>query len=372
MKKVLLFVFCCFLLVSCHDNKKTITTFHETINSKALAKQTVNELVESISYLPLDTCEKGLVSGIDKIRIEGNEIYVGDFHTSKIVVYHQSGKHLYTIDNKGQGPQEYTGIKSFAVDSKYIYIIDNWTSKLIVYNRMDGTFVKQMKMKFVAWDIETLSNGDLIFAFAPINGGELSKQQPPYRLIVTDTMLQVKHTILEYSDNESDVLGQRIYFSRDADDILYGSYSFDGFSIINPDSLPKLHYVQLELDNSLTKQSSVHLHEISEYEYLTEVPFKCGNNIYLSMNNNKRIRKGIYNHHTKQIYFNSKTDGNNALIPIVGSEKEYLIGYLNDYDDYKKMVNVGFKKGEDIVENTLSKHGFVLVLYKLNPKPSMN
>lgn len=371
MKTISIFIFCCFLLVSCHDNRQSIITFHETINSKTLAKQTVNELVESISYLPLDTCEKGMVSGIDKIRIEGNEIYIGDFHTSKIAVFHKSGKHLYTIDNKGKGPQEYTSIKSFAMDSKYIYIIDNWTAKLIIYNRMDGSFVKQMKMKFIAWDIETLSNGDLIFAFAPISGGKLSKQQPPYRLFVTDTILQVKHTILKYSDKEHDALGQRSYFSRDANNIIFGSYAFDGFSIINPDSLPKLHYVQLKMDNSLTKQSSVHSHEIPEYQYITEVPFKCGKNLYLSLNKNKRIRNGIYNQHTKQLYFNSKTDGNNALIPIVGSENGHLIGYLDDYDNYKKMVNVGFKKGEDKVERTLDKHGFVLVFYKLNPTPCL-
>lgn len=63
---------------------------------------------------------------------------------------------------------------------------------------------------------------------------------------------------------------------------------------------------------------------------------------------------------------------NNDLMPIAGSEKGHQIGYLNDYDNYQKMVNVGFKKGEDNFEKTLGKHGFVLVFYRLNSKPSMN
>ena len=99
-------------------------------------------------------------------------IYIGDFHTNQIYIFDLSGKHLFNINYIGQGPKEYTEIKSFAVDTHNIYIIDNRLRKLFVYNRLNGSFVESLKMPFVAWDIETLNDGDFIFTFIPMNGGK--------------------------------------------------------------------------------------------------------------------------------------------------------------------------------------------------------
>ena len=50
-------------------------------------------------------------------------------------------------------------------------------------------------------------------------------------------------------------------------------------------------------------------------------------------------------------------------MPVIGSEKEHLIGHLNDYDIYQRMVNAGFNRGGNLVEETLKKQGDVLVFY---------
>lgn len=50
-------------------------------------------------------------------------------------------------------------------------------------------------------------------------------------------------------------------------------------------------------------------------------------------------------------------------MPIIGSRETYFIGHLADYDIYQKMVNLGFNKGSELMEETLKKQGDVLVFY---------
>ena len=363
MNRFLTLLISAFLLVSCNKPKETNINFHDTIDYHSVSKSTINELVDSISFLPLEIKEESTVGNIDKICIVDSLIYIGDFHTNQIYIFDLSGKHLFNINYIGQGPKEYTEIKSFAVDTHNIYIIDNRLRKLFVYNRLNGSFVESLKMPFVAWDIETLNDGDFIFTFIPMNGGKLSIKQPPYKLFITDSHLNIKKMMLKYNDNESDALGQRIYFTKGGNNLYFGSYHFNGYTIIDTDTLSALKHININFDKGLAEQDNVHLHEIDEYQYIIEPPFVCEQYVYLVFCEKGRSKYGIYNTVTREISFNSKTDAYNSLMPIIGSGETYFIGHLADYDIYQKMVNLGFNKGSELMEETLKKQGDVLVFY---------
>lgn len=351
------------LLVSCNTTKEQDITFYDTIDYHSISKTTINELVDSILFLPLEIKEESTIAHIDKIRIMDSLIYIGDFHTGQICIFDLYGKHLFNIAHIGQGPKEYTEIKSFAVDTNYIYIVDNRIRKLLVYNRIDGSFIKSMKMPFIAWDIEVLNNGDFIFAFIPMNGGKLSIKQPPYKLFFTDSILNTKKMMFKYEENESEPLGQRFYFTQNNNNLYFGSYHFDGYTIIDTNNPSNLKHIKINFENGLAKQTDINIHEINEYQYIVNPPFVYGQYVCLYFCEKGRGKHGIYNTATREISFNSNSEVYNSLMPVIGSEKEHLIGHLNDYDIYQRMVNAGFNRGGNLVEETLKKQGDVLVFY---------
>lgn len=363
MNRFLTLLILTFLFVSCNKPEEQKITFHDTIDYHSISESTINELVDSISFLPLEIKEESTVGSIDKICIMDSLIYIGDFHANQIYIFDLSGKHLFNINYVGQGPREYTEIKSFTVDTDNVYIIDNRLRKLFVYNRLNGSFVESLKMPFVAWDIETLNGGNFIFTFIPMNGGKLSIKQPPYKLFLTDSHLNIKKMMLKYNDNESEALGQRIYFTRDGNNRYFGSYHFSGYTIIDTDTSSALKHININFDKGLAEQDNVYFHEIDEYQHIVEPPFVCGQYVYLFFCEKGRSKYGIYNTITREISFNSKTDAYNSLMPIVGSGNKCFIGHLADYDIYQKMVDAGFNKGGELMEETLKGQGDVLVFY---------
>lgn len=363
MNKYLAILIFIFLLTSCNTSNKQEIIYHNIIDYKSISETTINELVDSISFLPLELKEERIIGSIDKIHIMDSLIYIGDFHRGQICIFDLTGKHLFDINSIGQGPKEYTEIKSFSIDSNNIYIIDNNIRKLFVFNRFNGDFVRSVKMPFIAWDIETLNDENLIFTFIPMNGGKLSIKQPPYKLLITDSNLNIKKMFLQYNEEESEPLGQKNYFTKDNNNIYFGSYHFDGYTIINTDDSYELKHININFENGLAEHKNVHLHEIDNYQHIIEPPFVCGQYVYLNFNEKGRGKYGIYNKATKKISFNSKTTGHNSLMPIIGSAKGCFIGHLVDYDIYHKMVNMGFNRGDKLMENTLKKQGDVLVFY---------
>lgn len=349
---------------ACSRNERENFNFDMNIDSQAISKFTIGEIVDSIFYLPLETNVDAMMRDIDKIRMIGDRIYLGDFQSNKISVYSQQGSYLYTINRMGQGPGEYTTIKSFAVNEKYIYAIDNWTRKLLLYNNNDGTFVKSIPMPFVAWDVETLHDGNLIFAYTPLPGVKLSQSQPPYRLFITNQNLTILHTMLKYRTDETDPIGQKQYFTNNGEQIIFGSYLFDGYTIIDRRNPQDIHHVHIDFQNGLSNQRNVDLNSIQQFQYITEPPFVCNSHIHLSINQSEQLENVIYSKSTQQLYFNSKTVANNYLLPVIGSEKGFFISALTDYDLYKEMTALGFIQGSKQVETALKNEGTVLIFYR--------
>lgn len=365
MNKLLIVLGCLFFFISCISREARTLIVDQTIDCNSISDNFVSDLVDSITFLPLDDCDEGMLTGVDKVRIVDEYIYLGDFHTNKILVFDKEGEYQYKIDAKGPGPAEYVSIKSFTVDSNYIYIVDNWSQRMLLYNRINGSFVKSMKLPFIAWDMEVLSDGNLIFAFVPVGNGKLTHVQPPFRLFVTDSCLNIKNMMLEYTENETDPLGQKLYFTRNGKEIIFGSYLFDGYTIVSSDSIPQLRHVRTMFHNSLTEHLPVHVDEINEYQCLSSTPFVCSRYVYLSFSHGGRMKYGIYDTVSQKISFNSRTDGYKSLMPIIASENGCLIGRLSNYNSYNYMVNKGFNRGNEAVESTLKDGGTVLVFYHL-------
>ena len=74
-----------------------------------------------------------------------------------------------------------------------MYILDNFNRKIFIYDSLTGNFKNSVNINFIAWDMAAFENGDFIFAFSPMKGGELNQQQIAGRVFITDNNFNVKN-----------------------------------------------------------------------------------------------------------------------------------------------------------------------------------
>lgn len=115
-----------------HSCKKK--TFTKQIAKKVItinpndAKQEVylSELVDSISYIKLETNPDCIMGKVREIIIKGKYIYAVDQSQMQVLVFDKKGKFISKLDKKGKGPDEYSllGPVFISDDEKYIEVID--------------------------------------------------------------------------------------------------------------------------------------------------------------------------------------------------------------------------------------------------------
>lgn len=363
--RILLVYLFLLLVISCSTESPSTKSSQENIKLKNISELNISDIVDSIHTVILENYNEIILGDIDKIRIVDSIIYIGDFSSNVITAFNWDGSYRFNIDHIGQGPGEYAAIKSFAVDNKYLYVIDNWTGKLIKYDATNGNYLNDIKMPFVAWDIEVIDSNKLLFTYVPMPGANLLNKQPPYRLFITDLELNIKEKMLEFSFDNPDIIGQKLYFTEYNKNIVFGSLFFDGFTIIDKET-NNLRTINIDFDNSLIKQNNINLHDINKYQFLTAPPFMCNHYIYMSINDNGLIKDCLYDTQTKNLLYNSHKHAKNFFLPIIGTTNDYFIATLSEIDVYQNLKKYGFNISDSTkIEKALDKEGTVLFFYKL-------
>lgn len=128
MKKQNSIIFCLLIafLTACTPSKKEPELdFAQTLHFSEDKCHFITEEVDSISYLPLQSTAKSVLSSIDKMYFRNGLIYIADIRNRKIVVFKTDGTVAFVIDRFGHGEGEYQDFGCFTVDKDYIYVIDN-------------------------------------------------------------------------------------------------------------------------------------------------------------------------------------------------------------------------------------------------------
>lgn len=97
------------------------------------------DMVDSLTFIPLETSDNCVVSDIRSIAISQKYIYVLDYNYA-IFVFDINGRFVRRIP-KGQGPDEisYARVLCFDSENKLLYVFDSSQGKMLVFNE-DGTF----------------------------------------------------------------------------------------------------------------------------------------------------------------------------------------------------------------------------------------
>lgn len=136
MRNYIFILWAILLIISSCSSKNTI---HEdkgllNINLDTLADNE-NIKIKKVKYIPLETKDDCLISGISKIIYKYNKFYIWDIVSKSIFVFNENGTLLRKIDAVGNGPGEYVDMYGMDVDNEgNIWTSDFPSQKLIRYS----------------------------------------------------------------------------------------------------------------------------------------------------------------------------------------------------------------------------------------------
>lgn len=162
------------LLFGCNEKKATMLEaidLRNSLNQKPM-NVTLPDIFNSIIKVSLETSDSILIDKIENIIVENDLIYINN--NNKCHIFNKSGKCLYKIDNKGEGPNEYLLISQLIVENKKILIYDGMKRKILRYDET-GCFIKSINVPLNFMKIEKLENGNFIGYIPNVTGREKIK-----------------------------------------------------------------------------------------------------------------------------------------------------------------------------------------------------
>jgi len=141
---------CLLLITSCQNTQKIdsngeIYVLDVVQGQKNLVKKNLTDIKSNIRYIQLETAENCLIGNrINKVYVEDNKIFINDNEPSLKVFDANTGKYLYNIGRRGQGPGELPYLSHVDMNVKEKIIVLGW-GKILKYN-FEGKYLKDITL----------------------------------------------------------------------------------------------------------------------------------------------------------------------------------------------------------------------------------
>ena len=214
---LLLFLF----VVGCQSKEKQIASYQIKINENQATDMSLSDFFPNVTYVPLETSDKSLLGYVTKLEIWDNRIYVLDQLISRALFVFdlKTGRFLYKIDRKGNGPGEYVLLTDFFIDKKKrtIHLVAN--GRKVIHFDYNGKFVSE----------EDLPLAQCSFMLPLGNSGYCLLYQPTadtdYLLYFSDLALNVRNKQMKKPEGwERIARASNIYYSSLGDGRYLYSY----------------------------------------------------------------------------------------------------------------------------------------------------
>lgn len=126
-------------IIYINTNDKGQIEFDLTKALESEASVYLDDIIDSIKIIPLETTSQSLVSEILNIHVSTRNIYVNDF--SNITIFNHQGKFVKQLD-KGPGPKEIGSPRAMSYDEKnnLLYVFDDTQNKIVKFDS-EGNFI---------------------------------------------------------------------------------------------------------------------------------------------------------------------------------------------------------------------------------------
>lgn len=182
-------------------NENIINIEPPLINTENVLK--LSEVVDSLTYIKLETDSCCLIGHIDKLISQDDKfILVDKDKATAIYIFDKTGKFINKIGTKGKGPGEYISLTDITIDEHgNIIVYDNKQDKLIIYSS-EGDLKHEYRLKFDAEATAYLMNNRIAFYCDFINNPSLLKNsQYPNLIIYNLNSQEIELTGLYFDHN---------------------------------------------------------------------------------------------------------------------------------------------------------------------------
>jgi hypothetical protein len=156
----------------------------------------LSSVVDSISYVVLETNEESLLGNVTKIVHRNHAFFIGNADESNaVLVFSETGKFLRKLYSVGQGPGEYLTIDDFCVSNDgAVSILDARQDKIITFNA-EGAFEREIPLQDCDADyIGCIDGQDLFVLYSSYR-----TYQSLHNLMIVNTEGEVVQTYLPIS-----------------------------------------------------------------------------------------------------------------------------------------------------------------------------
>jgi len=216
-----------------------ITDF-ETYNGR------FSEFAEAVEMIPLEFTDESILGGIRKVVLSEDFIFVMErFNSAGIYTFDRSGKFLYRIGSRGQGPEECADVDDFSINEKdrLIYIYDSVRKKVFVFS-FDNEFIKTIPMDYSATNMEYQDG--LFYLYRE----DARYGVPLYSLVIKDINGDLVEKYYPMSDLPK---SHDCVFCKRENDILFAQDMNDSVFVLSGGKLSPLYYIDYK-DRSMAPE----------------------------------------------------------------------------------------------------------------------
>lgn len=237
--KNILFLLSCFWGIACTSSQSNSVL---TINlDEAIPSILYSSFVKSIDYLTLNTNDSCLMSGIDKIYVDDDKLFIQDSKKAGVFVFSKEGVLLKQINYYGNGPMEFVDINTFSIDKqlKHICIYDGQSRKINKYT-YDGVFVESRIIENVIRDFAVFENEQNLFMMPSY------RKDMPSGVWLADNNNKVIKSIKNDVPKEDEFEFVFTYYNLGDQNIYYYDRNWDHISYITKDTAIAVYQFNLK------------------------------------------------------------------------------------------------------------------------------
>ena len=258
------------------ETSADISVFQWTCEDEADFR--LSEIIDSVSFIPIETNNDVLIGEINKLVFHDNFLYILDsnYTTTLYIFDSQTGQFIQKIRKIGNGPGEYNTIQDFSINEKEgcIYLLCD-KEKVFTYT-LSGEFISEGKLPFYATAIEFFNDK---FCF-------VCEDDDKGNLIVTDRKYNIESSHFpnkEYGDNMRILVHP---FQKTKKGILYRRFLDNNIYRIDSRGEISLLY-QINLGTNLLEIDNVKSFTSAELKF--EMKYKRCHIKYFTENDNHSI-----------------------------------------------------------------------------------
>lgn len=154
----------CLFLNACSNQKVAETVLISDFSPRESQPEWTELFSDHYELTPLETTPDCLIGQIDKIRKFRNHYYVSSSNGKTIHHFDRKGKFISSLNQQGQGPEEYLRIEDFdlyEIEGKIeVWISDN--KSLNIYDANDFSFKRKIAYPFVIHKFKRLDNSHIL------------------------------------------------------------------------------------------------------------------------------------------------------------------------------------------------------------------